>query len=68
MHCTIIFDTCHVIRETFIVWQELKEELISHAKKVVVVKKRQLQLFAGQPLADVEKALRSLITQDQDVP
>ncbi|KAK7387908.1 hypothetical protein VNO78_22706 [Psophocarpus tetragonolobus] len=48
--------------------QELNEEIISHAKKVVVVKKKQLQLYAGQPLADVEMALRSIIEQDQNAP
>ncbi|KAG5011123.1 hypothetical protein AAZX31_07G229200 [Glycine max] len=48
--------------------QELNEEIISRAKKVVVVKKRQLQLYAGQPLADVEMALRSIIEQDQNAP
>ncbi|XP_020225964.1 uncharacterized protein LOC109807762 isoform X2 [Cajanus cajan] len=48
--------------------QELNEEIISRAKKVVVVKKRQLQLYAGQPLADVEMALCSIIEQDQNAP
>ncbi|KHN03357.1 hypothetical protein glysoja_004383 [Glycine soja] len=48
--------------------QELNEEIISRAKKVVVVKKRQLQLYAGQPLADVEMHLRSIIEQDQIAP
>ncbi|KAK7292268.1 hypothetical protein RIF29_08046 [Crotalaria pallida] len=48
--------------------KELNKEITSHAKKVVVVKKRQLQLYAGQPLTDAEMALRSLIEQDQNVP
>ncbi|XP_019462586.1 PREDICTED: uncharacterized protein LOC109361551 isoform X3 [Lupinus angustifolius] len=48
--------------------QELNEEIASHAKKVVVVKKRQLQLYAGQPFSDVEMSLHSLIEQDQNVP
>ncbi|CAL0307223.1 unnamed protein product [Lupinus luteus] len=48
--------------------QELNEEMSSHANKVVVVKKRQLQLYAGQPFTDVEMALRSVIEQDQNVP
>lgn len=48
--------------------QEMDEEIISRAKKVVVVKKRQLQLYAGQPLADVEMALCSIIEQDQNAP
>ncbi|XP_019462585.1 PREDICTED: uncharacterized protein LOC109361551 isoform X2 [Lupinus angustifolius] len=46
--------------------QELNEEIASHAKKVVVVKKRQLQLYAGQPFSDVEMSLHSLIEQDQN--
>ncbi|CAJ1941009.1 unnamed protein product [Sphenostylis stenocarpa] len=37
--------------------QDLNEEILSHANKMVVVKKRQLQLYAGQPLADAEMAL-----------
>jgi hypothetical protein len=45
----------------------LNEE-ISHGEKVVVVKKRQLQLYAGQLLTDVEMALCSIIEQDQNVP
>lgn len=48
--------------------QEFNEEITSNAKKVVVVKKRQLQLYAGQSLSDVEMALCSLIEQDQNVP
>ncbi|KAL2339031.1 hypothetical protein Fmac_013477 [Flemingia macrophylla] len=48
--------------------QELSDEIISRAKKVVVVKKRQLQLYAGQPLADVEMALCSIIERDQNAP
>ncbi|XP_057415099.1 uncharacterized protein LOC130709977 [Lotus japonicus] len=48
--------------------QELSEEIISRAKKVIVVKKRQLQLYAGQLLTDVEMALCSIIEQDQNAP
>ncbi|XP_019451046.1 PREDICTED: uncharacterized protein LOC109353287 isoform X1 [Lupinus angustifolius] len=48
--------------------QELNEEIASHANKVVVVKKRQIQLYAGQPFTDVEMALHSVIEQDQNVP
>lgn len=48
--------------------QELNEEIIFHGEKVVVVKKRQLQLYAGQLLTDVEMALCSIIEQDQNVP
>ncbi|KAI4345414.1 hypothetical protein L6164_012541 [Bauhinia variegata] len=47
--------------------QELEEAVKSHAKKVIVVKKKQLQLYAGQPLADVEMALCSLIGKDQNL-
>ncbi|KAJ0034528.1 hypothetical protein Pint_24524 [Pistacia integerrima] len=43
--------------------QELHDEVKSGMKNIVVVKKRQLKLYAGQPLADVEKALFSLIEQ-----
>lgn len=50
------------------VLQELSEEIISRAKKVIVVKKRQLQLYAGQLLTDVEMALCSIIEQDQNAP
>ncbi|CAL0325806.1 unnamed protein product [Lupinus luteus] len=46
--------------------QELKEEIASYGKKVVVVKKRELQLYAGQPFRDVEMSLCSLIEQDQN--
>ncbi|KAJ0093467.1 hypothetical protein Patl1_25061 [Pistacia atlantica] len=44
--------------------KELHDEVKSGMKNIVVVKKRQLKLYAGQPLADVEKALFSLIEQD----
>lgn len=47
--------------------QELHEAVKSHAKKVVVVKKRQLELYAGQPLSDVEIALCSLVEQGQHI-
>ncbi|KAF7837820.1 uncharacterized protein G2W53_006302 [Senna tora] len=47
--------------------QELHEAVKSHGKKVVVVKKRQLQLYAGQPLSDVETILCSLVQQHQNV-
>lgn len=33
----------------------------SNTKKVIVLKKGQLKLYAGQPFADVEKALLSLV-------
>ncbi|XP_054806180.1 LOW QUALITY PROTEIN: uncharacterized protein LOC129308811 [Prosopis cineraria] len=48
-------------------WQELHQAVKSHAKKVFVVKKRQLQLYAGQPLSDVEMTLCSLVEQHQNV-
>ena len=34
---------------------------------MIVVKKGQLQLYAGQPFADVEMALYSLIEQNENV-
>ncbi|XP_050240037.1 uncharacterized protein LOC126689055 [Quercus robur] len=40
-------------------------EAVSDGMKVIVVKKRQLQLYAGQPFADVEMALHSLVDGDQ---
>lgn len=33
----------------------------SNTKKVIVLKKGQLKLYAGQPFADVEKALLSFV-------
>jgi len=62
-----MFDTHLVLKCTTNNWQELNEEILFHSKKVVVVKKRQLQLYAGQPLADVEMALRAIIEQGQNV-
>lgn len=44
--------------------KELHEAIKANAMKVIVVKKRQLQLYAGQPFADVETALRSLVEGD----
>ena len=49
-------------------WEKLLQELheaVSDGMKVIVVKKRQLQLYAGQPFADVETALHSLVDGDQ---
>ncbi|KAA8548940.1 hypothetical protein F0562_000624 [Nyssa sinensis] len=43
--------------------KELDEEVKSNAMKVIVVRKGQLQLYAGQPLTDVEMALLSLVKQ-----
>lgn len=48
--------------------QELRQAVKANALKVVVVKKRQLQLYAGQPFADVEMALHSLFKGDQNAP
>ncbi|KAL4282869.1 hypothetical protein GQ457_16G030930 [Hibiscus cannabinus] len=45
--------------------KELHEVAKSHAKDVIVVKKGQLKLYAGQPFAEVEMALQSLIEDDQ---
>ncbi|KAM3707714.1 hypothetical protein ACB098_02G045800 [Castanea mollissima] len=41
------------------------QEAVSDGMKIIVVKKRQLQLYAGQPFADVEMALHSLVEGDQ---
>ncbi|XVE82145.1 hypothetical protein DITRI_Ditri15bG0123200 [Diplodiscus trichospermus] len=45
--------------------KELCEAIKSHAKKVIVVKKGQLKLYAGQPFSEVEMALHSLIEDNQ---
>ncbi|KAI3804605.1 hypothetical protein L1987_26285 [Smallanthus sonchifolius] len=45
---------------------ELEKEVKSQLMKVVVVKKGQLKLYIGQPLEDVESALRALIEQQSD--
>ncbi|KAK6138925.1 hypothetical protein DH2020_027340 [Rehmannia glutinosa] len=42
---------------------ELNEAVKSYAMRVVVVKRGQLQLYAGQPLADAETSLRAMIKQ-----
>lgn len=44
--------------------KELSEAIRSHTMKVIVVKKGKLKLYAGQPLADAEMALRSLVEQE----
>ncbi|KAL5849466.1 hypothetical protein ACOSQ3_007525 [Xanthoceras sorbifolium] len=41
--------------------KELHDAVKSNTKKVIVVKKGQLKLYAGQPFADVEMALHALI-------
>ncbi|KAL0376448.1 UNVERIFIED_CONTAM: hypothetical protein Scaly_0762400 [Sesamum calycinum] len=41
--------------------EELNEAIKSNTMKVIVVKKGQLKLYAGQPLADAETALRAMI-------
>ncbi|KAF3456220.1 hypothetical protein FNV43_RR00870 [Rhamnella rubrinervis] len=45
--------------------KELRASVNSKKMKVVVIKKGQLQLYAGQPFADVEMALRSLVEGNQ---
>lgn len=55
---------CGPFTYTCIYFQELSEAIRSHAMKVIVVKKGKLKLYAGQPLADAEMALRSLIEQE----
>ncbi|PIA44437.1 hypothetical protein AQUCO_01700200v1 [Aquilegia coerulea] len=41
--------------------KELKDDVESSARKVIVIRKGQLRLYAGQPLEDVEMTLRSLV-------
>ncbi|KAJ9537290.1 hypothetical protein OSB04_030023 [Centaurea solstitialis] len=43
---------------------ELEEAIKSQLMKIVVVKKGQLELYIGQPLTDVESALRKLIEEN----
>ncbi|XP_010548954.1 PREDICTED: uncharacterized protein LOC104820268 [Tarenaya hassleriana] len=43
--------------------KDLLKEVSLSGKKVIVVKKRQLTLYAGQPFEDVERALHSLIQE-----
>ncbi|KAL8264089.1 hypothetical protein R6Q59_022219 [Mikania micrantha] len=45
---------------------ELVDEVKSQKMKVIVVKKRQLKLYVGQPLEDVESALRALVEQQSE--
>ncbi|KAL8167190.1 hypothetical protein V2J09_008689 [Rumex salicifolius] len=42
--------------------KELNDAVRSQTKKVIVVRKGQLRLYAGQPLDEVETALRSLLS------
>lgn len=41
--------------------KEIEQQMKSNGMRFVVVKKDQLQLYAGKPLAEVETALRSLL-------
>ncbi|KAF3597360.1 hypothetical protein DY000_02026605 [Brassica cretica] len=43
--------------------KNLYNEVSSGGKNVIVVKKRQLKLYAGQPFEDVERALHTLIQE-----
>ncbi|XP_065863654.1 uncharacterized protein [Euphorbia lathyris] len=44
--------------------KDIQEEVKSGAKSIIVVKKGQLKLYAGQPFGEVEMALQSLLEQD----
>ncbi|CAA7057566.1 unnamed protein product [Microthlaspi erraticum] len=44
---------------------DLHNEVSSGGKNVIVVKKRQLKLYAGQPFEDVERALHKLIQEQR---
>lgn len=44
--------------------QDLHQAVKSDSKKVIVIRKRQLKLYAGQPFEDVEMALHSLIENE----
>ncbi|VVB00987.1 unnamed protein product [Arabis nemorensis] len=43
--------------------KDLHDEVSSGGKNVIVVKKRQITLYAGQPFEDVERALHTLIEE-----
>ncbi|CAH2078965.1 unnamed protein product [Thlaspi arvense] len=45
--------------------KDLHNEVSSGDKNVIVVKKRQLTLYAGQPFEDVERALHALIQEQR---
>ncbi|XP_010434915.1 PREDICTED: uncharacterized protein LOC104718808 [Camelina sativa] len=45
--------------------KDLFDEVSSGGKNVIVVRKRQLTLYAGQPFEDVERALRTLIQEQR---
>ncbi|XP_010449884.1 PREDICTED: uncharacterized protein LOC104732055 [Camelina sativa] len=45
--------------------KDLYDEVSSGGKNVIVVRKRQLTLYAGQPFEDVERALRTLIQEQR---
>ncbi|KAG7013639.1 hypothetical protein SDJN02_23806, partial [Cucurbita argyrosperma subsp. argyrosperma] len=47
--------------------KELEKVIKSHTSKMIVVKKGQLQLYAGQPFADVEMALYALVERNENV-
>lgn len=47
--------------------KELEKVIKSHTSKMIVVKKGQLQLYAGQPFADVEMALHTLVKRNENV-
>lgn len=61
--CVLIYYIYILFSPTSCISQEFDEAVESHGMEVVVVKKGQLKLYAGQPLSDVEMALRSLIEQ-----
>lgn len=48
----------------YFTFQELKEAVESQIIKVMVVRKGQLKLYAGQSLPEVEMALRSILEQN----
>ncbi|EOA16466.1 hypothetical protein CARUB_v10004620mg [Capsella rubella] len=45
--------------------KDLYDEVSSGGKNVIVVRKRQLTLYAGQPFEDVERALQTLIQEQR---
>ncbi|KMZ66460.1 hypothetical protein ZOSMA_29G01110 [Zostera marina] len=46
--------------------KELKDAVLKNSMNVVVIKKSELRLYAGQPLVEVETAIRSIIQRNTD--
>lgn len=56
-------DLCKLEDWNFEHLQELQEAMKEKTMQMVVVRKGQLKLYAGQPFSDVELALQSLVEE-----